>query len=251
MDSNEINSSDETQPNDSSGANANESPRLWQPLTRNQRRVVGVLVEKSKTTPDVYPMTLNGIKTGANQKSNRSPKLDLQEHEIEDTLYELRHLGAVTEVHSGGRVPKFKHQLYDWLGVDKAELAVMAELLLRGEQTVGELRARAARMEKSIAGLPELKPILRSLAEKNLLLELTPAGRGQIVTHNLYQPEELERLRKDIGQMSFDEPAAASTAPENRSPAPQPDAVGDLQKRVEQLEQTVAMLQAELRELQQ
>ena len=72
------------------------------------------------------------------------------------------------EVHSGGRVPKFKHQMYDWLGVDKAELAVMAELLLRGEQTIGELRGRAARMDSSITGLSELKPILASLKEKNL-----------------------------------------------------------------------------------
>ena len=95
---------------------ADAAEPAWQPLTRVQRRVAGVLVEKSKTTPDVYPMTLNGIKTGSNQKSNRSPKMDLQEHEVEDVLYELRQLGAAVEVHSGGRVPKFKHQLYDWLG---------------------------------------------------------------------------------------------------------------------------------------
>jgi uncharacterized protein YceH (UPF0502 family) len=110
--------------------------------------VAGVLVEKSKTTPDVYPMTINGIKTASNQKSNRSPQLDLREDQVEETLYELRKMGAVIEVHSGGRVPKFKHQLYEWLGVEKVELAVIAELLLRGEQTLGDLRGRASRMDK-------------------------------------------------------------------------------------------------------
>jgi uncharacterized protein YceH (UPF0502 family) len=171
----------------------------WKPLTRLQRRVAGVLIEKSKTTPDAYPMSLNGVKVASNQKSNRAPKMDLEEHQVEDVLYELRHLGAAVEIHSGGRVPKFKHQMYEWLCVDKAELAVMAELLLRGEQTIGELRARAARMEKTITGIGELRPVLELLKQKNLIVELTPTGRGQTITHNLYQPDEIERLKKEFG----------------------------------------------------
>ena len=123
----------------------------WKPLTRNQRRVLGVLIEKSKTTPDVYPMSINGIKTGSNQKSNRSPILDLSEHQVEEILYELRHLGCVVEVHSGGRVPKYKHQAYDWFEVDKPELGVMAELLLRGEQSIGDLRAMSRGWKKRLA----------------------------------------------------------------------------------------------------
>lgn len=74
----------------------------WCALSYIQRRVAGVLVEKSKTTPDIYPMTLNGIKTASNQKSNRSPQLDLREDQVEQALYDLRELGAVVEVHSGG-----------------------------------------------------------------------------------------------------------------------------------------------------
>ena len=144
-------------------------------------------------------MTLNAIRTACNQKSNRSPLMDLREDEVEDTLYELRQLGAAAEVHSGGRVPKYKHYLYEWLGVERAELAVMTELLLRGEQSLGDLRARSARMEK-ISGLEELKPIVESLMEKGLMIELTPSGRGQIVTHNLYTPEELQRLQADYAE---------------------------------------------------
>ena len=87
--------------------------------------------------------------------------------------------------------------MYEWLGVEKAELAVMGELLLRGEQTVGELRAHASRMEP-IPGLPELKPILQSLTAKNLVLSLTPEGRGQMVTHSLYKDRELEELKAQM-----------------------------------------------------
>jgi uncharacterized protein len=86
--------------------------------------------------------------------------------------------------------------MYEWLGVDKVELAVMAELLLRGAQTVGELRGRAARMEP-IPDLPTLKPILQSLKQKGLVLELTPEGRGQIVSHALYKDRELAEIRSE------------------------------------------------------
>src|SRR5262245_39732576 len=119
----------------------------WQPLNSRQRRLLGVLVEKAKTTPDVYPMTVNGLVTGANQKSNRDPVMALDSDEVEKILEELRAVGAVTEVQGTGRTLKYRHQMYEWLGVDKVESAVMTELLLRGEQTLGDLRARASRME--------------------------------------------------------------------------------------------------------
>jgi hypothetical protein len=130
--------------------------------------------------------------------------MELSSEEVERVLDELREMGAVTEVQSGGRVPKFRHYMYDWLGVDKAELAVMAELLLRGEQTIGELRGRAARMEP-IADLDALRPILDSLLSKRLIVMLTPPGRGQTLTHNLYTPERLAEL---TAQYASGRPAA-------------------------------------------
>ncbi len=90
--------------------------RRWQPLTAVQRRVVGVLVEKAKTTPDAYPLTLNALTNGCNQKSNRHPHMELASEEVERALDELREMGAVTEVQSGGRVAKYRHYLYEWLG---------------------------------------------------------------------------------------------------------------------------------------
>ena len=161
----------------------------WQPLDPLQRRVLGVLVEKAKTTPDSYPLTVNSIKTACNQKSNRKPLMDLDADDVMATLDELREMGAVSEVQGDGRVAKYRHKAYEWLGVDKFELAVITELLLRGEQTVGELRGRAARMEP-IDNLAALQPILDHLREKGLLVNITPPGRGQIVTHALYQDGE-------------------------------------------------------------
>ncbi len=175
-----------------------ENNRKWQTLTREQRRIAGVLVEKSKTTPDVYPMTVNSITAGANQKSNRSPLMTLTQEQVERVLDQLRELGVVIEVHGDGRAIKYKHTLYDWLGVDKVEMAVMAELLLRGQQTLGELRQRASRMEP-VDDLEQMKTIVQALVDRELMLELTPAGRGQVVSHNLYNFDELKKIRAGLG----------------------------------------------------
>jgi uncharacterized protein len=170
------------------------APRRWQPLSLRQRRVLGVLIEKAKTTPDAYPMTINGIVAGCNQKNNREPVMNLSADDVEQVLEELRGMGAVTEVQGSGRVAKYRHHGYEWLGVEKTELAVMTELLLRGEQTLGELRGRAARMEP-IADLTALKPVVDSLVQKGLMVELTPPGRGQVVSHALYKERELAELK--------------------------------------------------------
>jgi uncharacterized protein YceH (UPF0502 family) len=187
--------------------------RQWQPLSSRQRRVFGVLIEKAKTTPDVYPMTINGIVAGANQKSNREPQMSLSADDVEQILGELRAIGCVTEVQGSGRVPKYRHHAYEWLGVEKTELAVMTELLLRGEQTLGELRGRAARMEP-IADLAALKPVVDSLLAKGLMMELTPAGRGQVVTHNLYKERELGELKARFAGY-----VPPETRPEDDSPS--------------------------------
>lgn len=226
------------------------SDAAWSALTSIQRRVAGVLVEKAKTTPSAYPLTLNGIVTAANQKSNRSPVTNLTEEQVENTLYELRKLGAVVEVQSSGRVPKFRHQLYEWMGVDKVELAVMAELLLRGEQTLGDLRARASRMNK-IDGLTELKPIVQSLIDKQLMIELTPAGRGQIVSHNLYQSDELQRLKRDVEAAAGFSGSSESSGSENIRARTSDDtsSTDPLELRISRLEQAVAEMERAITQL--
>ena len=116
------------------------------PLSANARRVLGVLVEKAKTTPDNYPLSLAGLISGCNQKSNRAPKMDLDDEDALLALDELRELGAAREVQGSGRVTKYRHAAYEWLDVDSPGASVMTELLLRGPQTLGEIRTRASRM---------------------------------------------------------------------------------------------------------
>ena len=196
------------------GANPSAEAPRWKPLSSRQRRVLGVLIEKAKTTPDAYPMTLNGIVSGCNQKTNREPLMNLSPEDVEEVLDELRGLGAVTEVQGSGRVPKYRHHGYEWLGVDKTEIAVMTELLLRGEQTLGDLRGRAARMDP-IADLAALKPVVDALLKRGLMIELTPPGRGQVVSHNLYKERELAEIK---AQFAGHVPAAGGDDDES-SPA--------------------------------
>jgi len=231
----------------------------WQPIDATDRRVLGVLAEKAKTTPDGYPMTLNSVRTGCNQKSNRAPVMSLEVEDVEESLERLREMGAAGLVEGYGRVSKYKHYLYQWLGVDKVELAVMAELLLRGAQTQGELRGRAARMEP-IRDLAELRPVVEALKSRGLIIPLTPEGRGHVLTHGLYKPRELENLKAQYGGSS---PSAMPAAPRGPAPAesalsaqpavapppPAPAVAGVDLEIVEALRQEIAELRSQVSEL--
>jgi uncharacterized protein YceH (UPF0502 family) len=223
----------------------------WQPITAIDRRVAGVLAEKAKTTPEAYPMSVNALCSGANQKNNRYPLMDLEIEDVEESLARLRALGAVAEVHSSGRVPRFRHYLYEWLGVDKVELAVMTELLLRGAQTEGELRGRAARMEP-IADLAALRPVLASLKAKGLVVALSPEGRGHVVTHALYEPRELEKLRSELaaGQVAAHGDAPLSErAARGEPPGAANESIGQLRRELDEVRAELAALRGELEEL--
>src|SRR3954471_7808735 len=175
--------------------------RSWVPLSPRERRVLGVLVEKAKTTPEYYPLTIAAIVTGSNQKSNRDPVTNYDADDVEEILNGLRKKGAAVMVEAGGRVVRWKHTLYDWLKVNKVELAVVVELLLRGPQTEGDLRSRASRMEP-FPDLASLQTVLESLAARDLVVYLSPPGqkRGVMVTHGLYPPQELEKVRQVFAQ---------------------------------------------------
>lgn len=221
----------------------------WQPLDPIQRRVLGALIEKAKTTPAGYPMSANAVVTACNQKSNRDPVMELDDFTVEKALDELRNLGAVSEVDWVGRVSKWKHHAYEWLGVSKPEIAVMTELLLRGPQSLGDLRGRAARMEP-IEDLAALRPIVAALLERGLMVELTPAGRGQIVSHNLYPAGELSELKAQYGGGAHRPSPSPSPGPAPtfaRAAAPAPD--GAAAERLEALADELAALRAEVESL--
>ena len=224
------------------------APRL---LDATQRRVLGVLIEKSKTTPGGYPMTVNAIVAGCNQKNNRDPLTALDDADVENALNDLINLGVAEIIDWVGRVPKYKHLAYDWLSVGRGELAVLGELLLRGAQSLGELRGRASRMEP-IADLSALKPIVDELVQSGLMIELTPPGRGQIVSHNLYPREELDELRVRVsgldsvaagvqarGQVASEAPGRPSEPPPtgNAEIAELRAEVAELRRRVQDLEE--------------
>jgi uncharacterized protein len=166
----------------------------WPALDVQDRRVLGVLVEKAKTTPDAYPLSINAIVTGSNQKSNRDPLMELEDDDVEEALSRCKAQGLVMKV-IGGRVDRWRHLLYETWHVNKVELAILAELLLRGPQTEGELRTRASRMEP-IDDLDALRSALKPLVQRKLVIYLTPEDRrGAVVTHGFHDPRELERLR--------------------------------------------------------
>jgi len=224
---------------------SNPGPPPWQPLAAVDRRVVGVLVEKAKTTPEAYPLSVNALRSGCNQKSNRYPLVELEIEDVEESLDRLRSLGATVEVQGGGRVSRFRHRLYEWLGVDKVELAVMAELVLRGAQTEGELRGRAARMEP-IADLTALRTVLASLKAKGLIVPLSPEGRGHTLTHALYQPRELEKVQAEFSAIAARQPRETSAIEPAILRAEPAAGASTMQSLVDQLRRDLDELRVEL-----
>lgn len=234
-----------------------ESPTpAWHVLGLHERRVLGVLVEKAKTTPDAYPMSLNGLVTGCNQKSNRDPVLNLSDDEVETALAAMqRHLLAI-KITGSGRVERWRHGLYEAWKVNKVELAVLGELLLRGPQTEGELRTRASRMEP-IDDLEALRGVLHGLAQRGLVVYLTPEGRrGTTLTHGFHAAEEIERLRSrhgnDSAASASEEPASTAAADKVTFATQLAEARGDIESlraQVQDLRKQLTDLTAEVKTL--
>lgn len=197
------------------------------PLDSVERRVLGVLIEKGKTTPEAYPLSLNAIVTGCNQKSNRDPLMNVDEDQVGRAIETLRAAGAVAEIYGSGRVPRYRHYGYEWFGdIDKEDLSILAELLLRGEQSEGDLRVRASRMDP-IPDLQILRTRLDGLAARGLIVWLSPPGRGRILTHGLLPEEKLEKVRAKLGISGQSFPAKAPSSAEATSLVDEGDADTD------------------------
>jgi uncharacterized protein len=214
-----------------------DEPKKWPELDRVSRRLLGVLVEKAKTTPDAYPLSVNALVVGSNQKSNRDPLLNLTDEDVEEGLTKLQQMGLTTRI-TGGRVERFRHNLYEkWL-VDKIELAVLAELMLRGPQTEGELRSRASRMEP-IADLDVQREKLKRLQERGLVKWIGEEGRrGSLVAHGFHAAGEVEAHVRHV---------AEEEAPAR--PAPAVDELATVKAELAALKQTVDRLVSEMAEL--
>ena len=225
----------------------------WEPMPPLERRVLGVLIEKQKTskTADSYPLTLNALTTGCNQKSNREPVLDLTDDEVEVVLNAVQKKGLVTRV-TGGRVDRFRHELYEAWTRNGPQLAVLAELLLRGPQTKGELRGRAGRMD-AIDSLDALEGVLKPLVERRLVVYLgDPDRRGTLVAHGFHTADELGRARAHAASL----PAEIDPPPRNATATVNPDALAALESRltqavveIDRLKAAVAALETQVGDL--
>lgn len=135
-------------------------------LDRLEQRVVGVLIEKELTVPEAYPLTLNALVLGCNQKSNRDPFLQVEEYEVEGAVRALMDRGWVRRhERDGARTHRFTHEARTQLGVDEADLALLCELLCRGPQAPGALKTRAERMHP-FASPEEVERRLEALAAR-------------------------------------------------------------------------------------
>ena len=134
-------------------------------LTAVEVRVLGALVEKEMATPEYYPLTLNALLNACNQKSNRDPAVSYDEDTVAEAIDSLREKKLAAVITGAGmRVPKYRELLSESLNLGRRELAILCELMLRGPQTVGELRDRAGRLHP-FADLDEVESILRRLME--------------------------------------------------------------------------------------
>ncbi len=208
-------------------------------LSAEEIRVLGCLVEKQMTTPDYYPMTQNALVNACNQSTNRDPVVDFGDGTVIQAMNDLRDHGMARAVHSPGqRAVKYRHVLDETLEVGRPELALLAVLMLRGEQTAGELRSRTSRY-RDFASPAEVIAVLEGLATREpplvARLERRPGEKEarwrQLLGGGSAAPTELDRL-------AAAEPTADAVAAE---PVTGPvaglrDEVAELRRRVDALE---------------
>jgi uncharacterized protein YceH (UPF0502 family) len=199
-------------------------------LDFDEVRVLGALLEKEVTTPEYYPLSLNALLNACNQKSNRDPVVHFDEETVERVLYTLRDKGLLLNITgAGSRVPKYGHRLSEKLNLGRRELAILCELMLRGPQTLGELRTRAERMHH-FDDISEVETVLDRMSELVTKLPRRPGEKEARYAHLLSGAPDVSTPAP--------EQAVDSTAP------PRTD-------RIAALEAEVAHLRQELEDLKQ
>jgi uncharacterized protein YceH (UPF0502 family) len=216
-------------------------------LDPTERRIVGVLIEKALSTPAYYPMTLNALVAACNQKNNRDPVTGYAEFEVEGALRSLFEKKWVTYAEGSGRTRKWRHRVDEQLGLSAQELAVLAELLLRGPQQPGELRTRCERMAP-IPTPEALLEILDAMAKRSPPL-VVRLGRQSGERADRYgqtlAPDGAAPAPVPAAQAA---PAAAEPA-RGAGHAPAPAPASGLAERVGRLESQVAELRREIEAL--
>ena len=202
-------------------------------LTDTEARVLGCLVEKDLATPEYYPLTLNALTNACNQKSNRNPLMQLTEADVTEALDSLRLKQLAHRSAEGVRAAKYCHNLEGLLRLDPEEQAILAELLLRGPQTVGELRNRTERM-CAVGDLQTIEELLHNMGAREVPLVIClprqPGRKEPRYAHLLAGEPEIE---------------------EQRVPTPEAAQIGGSAEgeRISRLESEVIELREELQEL--
>ena len=199
-------------------------------------RVLGCLIEKQRTTPDSYPLSLNSLRLACNQSTNRDPVVEYDELTVRRALDGLARRGwARLASGPGSRAAKFRHLFDEALGLDGAEISVLAVLMLRGAQTPGELKGRSERLHR-FANLDEVEEVLQELRERELVTRL-PRRPGQ----------KEERYAQLLGGDREGEPVPSPRA----MPADDEDddRLAEVEAALRTLKEEVASLRAELRSL--
>ena len=165
-------------------------------LTFEETRTLGALAEKSIITPENYPLSLNALTNACNQKTSRHPQTELSEDEVQEALDSLRYKKLAVRVDlAGSRIPRFQHKFSETLILNKGEAALIIVLMLRGPQTLGELRSRVERMH-AFADLEDVEQTLHSMRQREIpLTEVLDPAPGQKETryyHLLSDPPEIE-----------------------------------------------------------
>jgi hypothetical protein len=202
-------------------------------LSAVEARVLGVLAEKQRTVPDTYPLTLNALVAGCNQKSSREPVMEVSDAQAQQALDSLRALSLAIES-SGGRVLRYEHNLERVLQIPAPSAALLAVLLLRGPQTAGELRINCDRLHR-FADISAVEGFLHELAQR-------PAGA--LVMELPRQPGSRENRWAHL--LCGAPPAQAHAVPSAAVSRSHGDGDLALLSRVEALEQSVAQLHAQL-----
>lgn len=218
------------------------TPTLPQPSTLStaEARVLGTLMEKARTVPDSYPLTLNSLLLGCNQKTSREPLMELDETQVAAALDTLKPLGLVREV-SGGRTARYEHNVQRALGVPEQSAVLLGLLMLRGPQTAGELRLNAERWYK-FADISSVEGFLEELQDR------APEKGGPLVIKLARTPGTREQRWAHLLCGPVDEQQAADTSPAMGDSANSPTAerLARLEAEVVQLRATVESLCAEL-----
>ncbi len=213
-------------------------------LTASEIRVLGCLIEKQRTTPDTYPLTLNALRTACNQSTARDPVVRYDDETVRDAMNRL-HRRRWGRLAGGGRAPKYRHLLDEALTRAPDELAMLCVLMLRGPQTPGELKQRTDRLHR-FADLAAIHETLRRLVERGLVAQLArrPGQKEERYAQLLGEDTDATAATPYVAP-----PAAAPSpaAPAPRAPAYAADPA--LEQRVAALEAQVASMQADLRAL--